>query len=267
VGSDNYRPSRSFKAWPVARTLAQLPRGNVCDTRLDQHLFRHRKRASAFLAIILPSKGQKRNPRSGALTKIKIPHPLTGVRQSEILTVVHLDFLSLTEKRRLDMKKVILAGMCAVLLFGTAAMSYAQRGDWRGDIRTAIHDSKGRIERGITEGSLTRQEARSLNRELEGILHKIDRMKDDGRISPREREIIQRDIDRLNKQISREKRDDDTRRRRGWFLCLANSYSGGVWRQVLVMVHGQQCSEEGTTVKRWRVRIHGDQQGLDEMAV
>jgi hypothetical protein len=111
------------------------------------------------------------------------------------------------------MKKVILAGICAVLLFGTVVMGYAQRGDWRGEIRTRVHDAKARIERGIEQGSLTRQEARGLHKELDGILYKIDRMKDDGRLSPKERDIINRDLDRLNKHITREKRDDDRRRR------------------------------------------------------
>jgi ribosomal protein S15P/S13E len=59
-----------------------------------------------------------------------------------------------------------------------------------------------------------RQEEKSLRGELNGILRKIDRMKDDGHLSPKERDIINRDIDRLNKHITREKRDDDTRRRR-----------------------------------------------------
>jgi hypothetical protein len=111
------------------------------------------------------------------------------------------------------MKKVILAVICAVVLFGTVAMVYAERGDWRGDIRTRIHDAKGKIERGIEQGSLTRQEARGLNKELDGILHKIDRMKDDG-LSRREREIITKDLDKLDRNIAREKRNDDTRPRR-----------------------------------------------------
>ena len=116
--------------------------------------------------------------------------------------------------RRPDMKKVILAVMCAVVLFGTVAIVYAARGEWSGEIRTRIHDAKERIEQGIERGSLTRQEAKKLHRELDGILGKIDRMKDDGHLSPKERDIINRDLDRLDKHITREKRDDDTRRRR-----------------------------------------------------
>ena len=116
--------------------------------------------------------------------------------------------------RRPDMKKVILAVMCAVVLFGTVAIGYADQKEWRGEIQTRIHEAKGRIERGVERGSLTKHEAQKLHGELDGIRHKIDRMKDDGHLSPRERESINRDLDRLDKRITREKRDDDTRPRR-----------------------------------------------------
>jgi hypothetical protein len=115
--------------------------------------------------------------------------------------------------RRPDMKKVILAVICAVVMFGMIAIGYAERGEWRGGLRTRIHEAKGRIEQGIERGSLTRQEARGLHGELDRILDKINRMKDDG-LNRREREIINSDLDRLDRHITREKRDDDTRRRR-----------------------------------------------------
>jgi hypothetical protein len=116
--------------------------------------------------------------------------------------------------RRPDMKKGILAVMCAVVLFGTVSIGYADQREWRGEIRTRIHEAKGRIERGVERGALTKHEAQKLHGELDGILHKIDRMKDDGHLSSRERESINRDLDRLNKHITREKSDDDTRHKR-----------------------------------------------------
>ncbi|HEX2769396.1 MAG TPA: hypothetical protein VHN12_08925 [Geobacteraceae bacterium] len=111
------------------------------------------------------------------------------------------------------MKKVMLAVMCAVMLFGTIAIGYAERGDWRGGIRTRIHEAKERIDRGIDRRTLTRHEARRLQGELDRILYKIDRMKEDGHLSQRDREKINHDLDRLNRDISRERRDDDTGRR------------------------------------------------------
>ena len=108
------------------------------------------------------------------------------------------------------MKKLILAVLFTVMMFGTAAISHA---DWRGGIRSRINHEYQRIERGIDQGLLTRHEARRLKGELDGIIYKIDRMKDDGYLSPRERDIINRDLDRLHRDITREKRDGDVRYR------------------------------------------------------
>jgi hypothetical protein len=113
----------------------------------------------------------------------------------------------------MDMKKVTFALIVAVMLFGAIATGYAERGDWHGGIRTRIHAAHERIDRGIERGSLTRHEAQRLKEELNGILRKIDRLKADGRLDPREREIINRDLDRLDRDIYREKHDNDRRRR------------------------------------------------------
>ena len=88
----------------------------------------------------------------------------------------------------------------------------AVQGDWRGGIRTRIQVSKQKIDQGIQRGSLNRHEARRLNKELGKILNKIDRMKSDGRLSQGERERINRDLDRLDRDIFKEKRDDNRRR-------------------------------------------------------
>jgi hypothetical protein len=115
------------------------------------------------------------------------------------------------KSRRLHMRKLILAVLFTVMMFGTAAISHAERGEWRGGIRSRVNLEYQRIEQGIERGSLTRHEARRLKGELDGILYKIDRMKDDGYLGPREREIINRNLDRLHRDISREKRDYDRR--------------------------------------------------------
>jgi hypothetical protein len=86
-----------------------------------------------------------------------------------------------------------------------------ERGDWHGGIRTRIHKAKQSIERGIEQGDLTSHEAKKLNEELENILDKIDSMKEDGHLSEREREKINHDLDRLERDIRREKSDDDRR--------------------------------------------------------
>ena len=105
------------------------------------------------------------------------------------------------------MKKVMLAVICAVFVFGTIATGYAEQGDWRGGIRSRIHESKQKIEQGIDRGTLNRHEADKLNAELGSILNKIDRMKSDGNLSQGERDNINRDLDRLDRDIFKEKHD------------------------------------------------------------
>jgi peptidoglycan hydrolase CwlO-like protein len=105
------------------------------------------------------------------------------------------------------MKRVILAVICAVFVFGSIATGHAEQGDWRGGIRSRIQESKQKIEKGIERGSLNRHEADRLNAELGAILDKIDRMKEDGRLSQGERENIKNDLDRLDRDIFKEKHD------------------------------------------------------------
>ena len=105
------------------------------------------------------------------------------------------------------MKKVILAVICAVFVFGTIATGYAEQGDWRGGIRSRIQVSKQKIVQGIERGTLNRHEADKLNAELSTILNKIDRMKSDGYLSQGERDNIKNDLDRLDRDIFKEKHD------------------------------------------------------------
>ena len=109
------------------------------------------------------------------------------------------------------MKKLMCAVMLVVMMFSTAAMGYGDFGEWHGSIRSRINEDYGRIERGVEHGSLTRHEARMLKGELEMILNKIDRMKSDGHLDAREREIINRNLDRLDRDIRREKRNNERR--------------------------------------------------------
>jgi len=88
--------------------------------------------------------------------------------------------------------------------------------DWHESIRERIRENHRRIERGIERGSLTRQEAKRLGGELDHILHKIDWLRRDGRLNAMEREVIHRDLDMLERDIRREKRDDDRRNWRGY---------------------------------------------------
>jgi len=105
------------------------------------------------------------------------------------------------------MKKVILAVICAVFVSGTIATGYAEQGDWLGGIRSRVQESKQKIVQGIERGTLDRHEADKLNAELGTILNKIDRMKADGYLSQGERDRINNDLDRLDRDIFKEKHD------------------------------------------------------------
>jgi hypothetical protein len=109
------------------------------------------------------------------------------------------------------MKKVIVAILSAIMLFATTPVSYGENSDWHGGIRSRIYEEQQRIDRGFDRGSLTRREARRLQRELGDILERIDRMRSDGRLDRRERDRIHRDLNRLSRQITVEKRDSQRR--------------------------------------------------------
>ncbi len=105
------------------------------------------------------------------------------------------------------MRKLMIAVVCAVFVFGTIATGYAEQGDWRGGIRSRIQESRQRIDQGIERGSLDRHEADRLHSELGAILNKIDRMKADGYLNQGERDTIKSDLDRLDRDIFKEKHD------------------------------------------------------------
>jgi hypothetical protein len=112
------------------------------------------------------------------------------------------------------MKKVVFAVLFAAMLFGTMAIGHADRGGWRAEVRSRINAANHRIQRGAERGSLTQAEAFRLKQELGTILLKINYMKTDGHLSQRERNKINSDLDRLDRDIAREKHDDDYGRRK-----------------------------------------------------
>jgi septal ring factor EnvC (AmiA/AmiB activator) len=77
--------------------------------------------------------------------------------------------------------------------------------DWQAGIHSRINEAKEGIKRGIENGSLTRYEAKKLNEKLNSIIDNFERMKS-------EREKININLDRLERDIQRERHDDDTRR-------------------------------------------------------
>ncbi len=109
------------------------------------------------------------------------------------------------------MIKAILAVIFTVFVFGTIVTGYAAQSDWREEIRSMIQVSKQKIEHGIKRGTLDRHEANKLNAELGTILNKIDRMKADGYFNQRERDNVISKLDKLDRDIFKEKHADNRR--------------------------------------------------------
>ena len=109
------------------------------------------------------------------------------------------------------MRKAILAVICTVFVFGTIATGHAAQGDWRGEIRSRIQVSNHKIDQGVKRGSLTGPEAYRLKQELGTILLKINYMKADGYLNQRERNKINSELDKLDREIFREKHDTASR--------------------------------------------------------
>ena len=110
-----------------------------------------------------------------------------------------------------------------VLALGIPTFSYAQ--DRRGgrrenesqgprDFHPRLRKCHERIDRGISNGDLTREEAHRLKRELDNVRDDFERMKADGRLNHRESERLDRELSRLERHISELKHNDNSRRHR-----------------------------------------------------
>ncbi len=72
-------------------------------------------------------------------------------------------------------------------------------------IQDRIAHQQERINQGISNGSLTPQEAQDLQGRLNHVREEETRLKEDGRLTAQERARLQRMLDRTNQQIYRKK--------------------------------------------------------------
>lgn len=92
-----------------------------------------------------------------------------------------------------------------VALLAVAPQAHAQRqGEW--EIHSRIQHAQERINHNVARGNLSRHDARRLEKELNEIRRTEARMRKDGRLDRREREILDHKLDRLNREINLEKR-------------------------------------------------------------
>ena len=117
------------------------------------------------------------------------------------------------------MKSVLIAVAAAGMLLSTAGVAQTYPRDnprWanaeRWDDRSISVNERearihARIQHGIDRGRINDYEARRLVRELRDIEAKERAFKDDGRLSRRETESLNRDLDRLADNVRRQIRD------------------------------------------------------------
>lgn len=68
-----------------------------------------------------------------------------------------------------------------------------------------------RINEGVSNGSLTKEEAQALRKEQEKIRNKKQKMKKDGKLTNEERKELNRDLNVSSKSIYKEKHDAEKR--------------------------------------------------------
>ena len=120
------------------------------------------------------------------------------------------------------MKSTLIALAAAGMLVSTAAVAqqpyhrdqpqqhWSQNDRW--DDRSASINEResrinARIQRGINDGRINEHEARRLYRELRDVEAKERAFKDDGRLSRRETETLNHDLDRLADHVRQQIRD------------------------------------------------------------
>jgi hypothetical protein len=112
------------------------------------------------------------------------------------------------------MRKFILGGL-ACLTLASAVPALAQGGGWdrerfwqgvSNDPMTRIDVMQRRIDRGVSDGSLTRKEARNSQQSLDKIKRDARRM---GRIDNREASMLNSRLDNLAQKIRLRRTDDD----------------------------------------------------------
>ena len=117
------------------------------------------------------------------------------------------------------MKSILIALAAAGMLVSTAGVAqtyhrdaphWAQNDRWD-DRAASINEREARInahiQRGMDNGRINDREARRLMRELRDVEAKERAYKDDGRLTRRETESINRDLDRLTDNVRRQIRD------------------------------------------------------------
>ena len=106
------------------------------------------------------------------------------------------------------MRKIVSFFLAAVFVLGVSAVSFAGQ---RGYIDKREYREQKRINQGIRSGELTRREAGRLEAGLAKIKTDERFAKADGNLSYRERERLNRELNRESRAIHRQKHDGQDR--------------------------------------------------------
>ena len=102
------------------------------------------------------------------------------------------------------MRKFLTVSTVVLVMLGMISVAFAA------GIRERIGDQQRRIDKGITSGELTRQEADTLMDNLSWIRYEFARMTDDGTLTPGERTRLDGLLDRNNNMIINKKHNPVT---------------------------------------------------------
>ncbi len=105
------------------------------------------------------------------------------------------------------MKRFIMPALLVGFL--STGGAFAQTATPRADIRQA--EQKARIREGVRSGELTPEEARTLRVEQRLVRITKRAMRADGVVTPRERRVLNRQLNRTSRDIGREKHDAEKR--------------------------------------------------------
>ena len=120
------------------------------------------------------------------------------------------------------MKKAFAVLLCVGFLLGATVASadddwrggggwHEGGGGWHGGIHARIHATRERIERGVEQGRLSRHDAHRFMERLRAIDEEADRMREEGAFDPQTRAQINEELNDLNRDISIEKHEHDSR--------------------------------------------------------
>ncbi len=131
------------------------------------------------------------------------------------------------------------------------------------DIEQRIVVLDQRIDLGLRNGVLTRDEGRRLRLELQKVKEETLRLRREGRMTLREKDRLNTDLDRLEKRIVHEARDDDRHRPRQVDISdlekqmadLNQKIDAGLRNKALTRVQGRSLRTELKKVRDEAVRL------------